>query len=95
MTTPEGSIKQQINHVLNKHKCWSFMPVPTGFQAKTIDYIVCCKGRFIAIEAKAPGKVLSARQDYVLGLIREAGGLTFVVNGTASLNMLDKVLGEL
>lgn len=93
--TPEGKIKALINKVLNKHKAWSFMPVPTGFQAKNIDYIVCCKGWFIAIEAKAPGKQPTSRQDYVLKLIREAGGLTFVIDSEKGVKELDEALGAL
>lgn len=93
--TPEGKIKALIAKVLAKHKCWSFMPVPTGFQAKSIDYLVCCKGWFIAIEAKAPGKTATQRQDYVLKLIREAGGLTYVIGTESGVKQLDKTLGEL
>jgi len=93
--TPEGKIKQKISHILAKHGAWVFMPVPTGFQSKTIDYIACCKGRFIAIEAKRPGKEVTQRQEYVLGLIREAGGHTFVIDDEDGLHYLDSVLGEL
>jgi hypothetical protein len=93
--TPEGRMKQLINAVLVKHKCWYFMPVPTGFQAKTIDYIVCCKSNFIVIEAKAPGKHPTSRQDYILKLVRDAGGLTFVVNSVETLKALDDALENL
>lgn len=92
--TPEGKIKAMINQVLGKHG-WYFMPVPTGFQAKTIDYFACIKGRFIAIEAKAPGGKATARQDYVLKLIREAGGLTFVVSTPEEVKQLDEALSKL
>jgi len=95
MTTPEGKIKQKISHVLSKHKAYYFMPVPTGFQATSIDYFACLKGRFIAIEAKAPGKHLTSRQDYVFELIRAAGGLTFEISSPEEIEALDKVLGEL
>lgn len=95
--TPEGKIKALINHVLAKHKpmLYSFMPVPTGFQAHSVDYFVCCKGRFIAIEAKAPGGKPTARQDYILALIRAAGGTTFVVSNDAEVKQLDEALGKL
>lgn len=93
--TPEGKIKSLINSVLAKHKCWYFMPVPTGFQAKNIDYIVCCKGRFVAIEAKAPGEKPTMRQDYILDLIREAGGKSFVVSSEAGVKLLDNALENL
>jgi len=92
--TPEGRVKAKINHILNKHKVWSFMPVPTGFQSKTIDYLCCHKGWFIGIEAKAPGKEPTRLQNFTMRLIREAGGLTFVVSTDADIDMLDAVLGE-
>lgn len=91
MTTPEGKIKQKIAHVLNKHGAWSFMPVPTGYQKKTIDFFVCCKGWFIGIEAKA-GKAATPRQEYILGLIREAGGQAIVVKNDYDVEQLDEML---
>lgn len=93
--TPEGAIKAKISRVLNKHGAWSLMPVPTGFQGKTIDFVVCCKGWFIAIEAKRPGKDATTRQSYVLGLIREAGGLTYIIDSQEGVDALDKELGGL
>ena len=93
--TPEGKIKSMINKVLAKHGVWVFMPVPSGFQATSIDYFCCYKGRFITIEAKAPGKKPTSRQEYVLGLIREHGGHTFVVDGDDALHYMDEVLKEM
>lgn len=93
--TPEGQIKSLINKVLARRKCWYLMPVPTGFQGKTIDYLVCCKGWFIAIEAKKPGKVATTRQTYVLGLIEEAGGITFVISTPEEVDLLDAALEKL
>jgi Holliday junction resolvase len=45
------------------------------------DVIVCANGRFIGLETKMPDKSdnTSPRQDYVHGLIREAGGTACVV----------------
>jgi hypothetical protein len=90
--TPEGKIKALINHVLTKHGCWSFMPVPTGYQGKTVDYLVCHRGRFIAIEAKRPGKGPTSRQAYILRLIREAGGVTFSISTPQEVGYLDAEL---
>ena len=42
---------------------WFFMPVPTGFGvAGILDFIGQYKGRFFAIEAKAPGRRGEERQ---------------------------------
>jgi Holliday junction resolvase len=48
------------------------------------DVIVCAEGLFIGLETKMPEKRshTSARQDYVHGLIREAGGFTQVATTT-------------
>lgn len=45
------------------------------------DVIVCAEGLFIGLETKEPEKAnnTSPRQDYVHGLIREAGGIAIVV----------------
>lgn len=95
MTTPEGQVKVKINHMLNRLGAWSFMPVPTGFQSRTIDYLVCFRGWFIGIEAKADGKVPTKRQEYTMQCIREAGGLTFVVSTDKELRNLEETLRSL
>jgi hypothetical protein len=45
------------------------------------DIIGCYQGRFFGFEVKEPDKRnnTSARQDYVMGLIKAAGGLTQVI----------------
>jgi penicillin-binding protein-related factor A (putative recombinase) len=71
------------------------MPVPSGYGATTVDYLCCYRGHFFAIEAKAPGKVPTPRQDYVLEQIRLAGGSTFVIAGEADLDGLIVLLDDL
>lgn len=90
--TPEGMIKSLISSVLTKHNAWYFMPVPSGYQAKTVDFIVCHRGRFIAIEAKRPGKNATQRQAYVLKQIREAGGIALTINTPELVDELDEKL---
>jgi hypothetical protein len=42
---------------------------------------VCCvKGRFLAIECKAPGKKPTALQEREMGRIGEAGGVALVID---------------
>lgn len=45
------------------------------------DIIVCANGHFIGLETKMPGEEhnTSPRQDYVHGLIRDAGGSAIVI----------------
>ena len=89
MSTPENRIKHLINQILSTYpNLYRFMPVPSGYGTTTIDYLCCYKGHFFGIEAKAPGKVPTPRQDYVLEQIRLAGGTTFVIDGAPGLAAL-------
>lgn len=67
------------------------------FQAVGLpDIIGCCRGRFIAIECKVPGKLdtVTERQHFVLEAIRDAGGLAFVTdNKEYALARIKKWLG--
>lgn len=47
-------------------------------RAGTPDIIACINGRFIAIEVKRPGGVVSQLQRANLKLIEQAGGVAFV-----------------
>ncbi len=50
------------------------------------DLIGCVKGKFIAIEAKAPGRLdnVTPRQQFVLDAITKAGGLAFAADDVAT-----------
>jgi hypothetical protein len=80
--TPEGKVKKAINKVLDKYKgkVYKFMPVPGGFGPSSLDYILCVGGSFLAIEAKAPGKKPTPRQNAIIGAIIRAGGTVIVVD---------------
>lgn len=43
------------------------------------DIIGCYRGRFVAMEAKRPGKNPTRLQEYMLGRITAAGGVTAVI----------------
>jgi hypothetical protein len=72
----ERKIKVQVAAMLNEAGAWYFMPVPTGMQAATLDFIGCYKGRFFAIETKRPGGVPTERQKMVTQCIKDAGGFS-------------------
>lgn len=57
------------------------MPVPSGFGESTLDYIGCYRGKYFAIETKAPGKKPTDRQNMVIDKMRKAGGKVFVIDG--------------
>lgn len=59
------------------------------------DLIVCAEGHFIGLETKMPGEEhnTSRRQDYVHGLIRDAGGTVAVVSSVEqALQVIAEVL---
>lgn len=92
MATPEGKVKALVNRVLSRYKLYKYMPVPGGFGESTLDYLVCFKGRFVAIETKAPGKKPTDRQKYVMAQMQRAGAAVFVVDGAVGAQDLDDYL---
>lgn len=96
--TPEGYVKAAVNRLLAKYKgIYRFMPVPAGYGAPTLDYLVCANGRFIGIETKAPGKKPTGRQRMTIVDILAAGGMCFVIDGIDSpeLQSLETYLNDI
>lgn len=91
--TPEGKVKADIKKWLKDRGAYFFMPVQTGYGATTLDFLVCLNGRFIGIEAKAPGKQASARQRLVMDAIREANGDSCCVDSVEALEEYLKSAG--
>lgn len=91
-TTPEGKVKNDIKKVLDKHKIWYFMPSANGFGKVGVpDFICCWQGRFLAIEAKAPGKLknTTANQERRIQEINDSMGIAFVADNA---KMVEDVL---
>ena len=82
--TPEGKAKTAIKAFLKElPDCWFFSPIGGPFATHGVPDIVCSiKGRFVGVEVKAPGKERNTTQsqDYVLGCIRQSGGISFVAS---------------
>lgn len=65
---------------------YRFCPVQNGMGAPALDFLYCVPwGIWVAIEAKAPGKEPTARQELTIEEMRKAGGLVYVVDGVATL----------
>jgi hypothetical protein len=92
--TPEGRVKKKVNTALKVFgaDCYRFMPVQSGLGAKTLDYLLAIRGRFVAIETKAPGNKLTPLQEGTKAAIEAAGGLVFVVWDETSLELAMKIL---
>lgn len=87
--TPEGKVKAQVKKVLDKHGVYYHMPVQNGMGAPTLDFIGCSRGRYYAVETKAPGKKPTERQEVTMGKIRASGGVCFVVSNMDELAVFD------
>lgn len=88
--TPEGKVKAKVNALLKLYgnELYKFMPVPGGFGPSSLDYILCARGVFVAIETKKPGGKLTARQEFIASQIRAASGKVFIVDNDLSLAVL-------
>jgi hypothetical protein len=86
MKTPEGKVKDAVKKHLDSIGAYYFMPVQTGYGETTVDFLVCHRGMFIAIETKAPGKLTpTARQARSMAKVRKAGGFAICVNDVEQL----------
>lgn len=89
----ESHVKDAVKAICKAHKAYYYMPVPTGYGRMGVpDFLICRRGRFIAVETKFDSRPTTAHQDRELQAIRTAGGEAYVVNQW-DLEGLDRVLG--
>lgn len=81
--TPEGRVKAKVKRTLTDHGAYWLCPVQNGMGAPGLDFmhvqVLGCP--VFAIETKAPGKKLTARQERTVAAIRAAGGTVFIIDG--------------
>lgn len=88
MATPESQVKDLIKRRMTQEfpGAYRFCPVQHGLGAPSVDFLYCVpSGIWVAIEAKAPGQKATLRQTLTMNEMEKAGGMTFVVDGTATL----------
>jgi hypothetical protein len=90
--TPEGKIKKLVKDWLNSIEAYYFMPVQAGYGARTLDFLVCYKGRFIAIETKRPGGKMTKFQQNTAHSIAESGGRVLLVRNEEDLGIAMAIL---
>lgn len=79
--TPEGKVKDKVKKILKELNAYYVMPVTGGYGSSGApDILVCYDGRFFGIECKAGDNQPTALQMKHLTDIRNAGGLSMVVN---------------
>ena len=99
--TPEGKVKRRVKTILDLEEAYNHWPVQTGYGKACLDCHGCHKGRYFAIETKAPGNHPTPRQKLTIDDIEEAGGKVFVIgehwdisNGYSGMNELKAWLDE-
>jgi hypothetical protein len=81
MATPESLVKKNIRAILDAAGAYYAMPIGSGYgNAGVPDFLVCCNGRFIGIEAKAGTNKATALQEKNIQKIFDAGGVALVIN---------------
>jgi len=83
--TPEAKVKKKVKDILDafcfNNAGYYFFPAANGYGRQGIPDVVCCiQGRFVAIECKAGKGMTTLLQERELASIREAGGVSFLIN---------------
>jgi hypothetical protein len=78
-----------IKTFLQEKKAYVFMPVQGGYGAPGLDFHCAYHGRAFFIEAKAPGKKPTPRQNATAREMRDAGAPVFIVSGPESLKEVE------
>jgi Holliday junction resolvase len=81
MPTPESKVKSAVVKILKDHGVYYFFPATHGYGRSGVPDIICCyNSLFMGIECKACKGKTTTLQEKELSKIRDAGGITFVVN---------------
>lgn len=76
----EKNFENKVKKFLEEEGCYFIKTHGDRFsKIGTPDLIICCNGRFVGIELKAPNGKPSPLQEYHIEEIRKAGGLAAVL----------------
>lgn len=76
----EKNFENKVKKFLEEEGCYFIKTHGDRFsRIGTPDLIICCNGRFVGIELKAPNGKPSPLQEYHIEEIRKAGGLAEVL----------------
>jgi len=79
--TPEGKVKKAVVKQLKELGAYYFFPMTGGYGKSGVpDIVGCHEGKFFGIECKAGRNKPTALQEKNLRDIKNAGGLSLVVN---------------
>ena len=90
--TPEKKVKRKVMEQLKVMKAYTVTPMTGGFGNSGVPDVLCCyEGRFIGIECKANGGKPTALQIQNLNMIKNAGGITFLIDESNVNNLTDMI----
>lgn len=79
--TPEAKVKKRVVNVLKENGAYYFFPATGGYGRSGVpDIVGCYRGVFFGIECKAGSNKPTPLQEAEMRKIREANGITLVVN---------------
>lgn len=83
-------MKDEIKNLLESYgsELYYFMPVQTGYGKRGLDFFVCFKGMFIAVEAKRSRGYAKKFQEDLIEQVRDAHGHAILCDDVAQLTEL-------
>jgi len=92
-TTPEGKVKDKIKALLKAYGAYYAMPIGSAYGKQGVpDFLACCHGQFIGIEAKADAtKQPTKLQQRNLQCIKDSWGIALVIHD-GNLEQLEETL---
>jgi hypothetical protein len=84
----EKPVDNAIRDLCNARGAWAKKIHGSEMQSKTVDWMICYRGMFIAVEAKAPGKDPDPLQRIELIDTRKAGGIAERVSNVEHLRAI-------
>lgn len=98
--TKEKTVKDWVKDALKPYvdagEAWVFMPVPYGFGKQSVDFLVCFRGWFLAIETKRPkGEHPTGRQVVTMTEIDRAHGLVILARDKKEVDAMARILARL
>src|SRR5690606_7265756 len=80
MPVSEKTIENRIKRYLDSIGAWYLKVHGSAYQRSGVpDIIACVNGKFVGIEVKKPGGIVSPLQKAKIKKIQKAGGIAFVV----------------
>jgi hypothetical protein len=90
MRTPEGQVKADIKKLLDSYgaQLYYHMSVQTGFGRRTLDFLICYRGWFAAVEVKRKGGKGRLFQERLVEDIKKSGGAARIVDDVSEVESL-------